>query len=81
MRSWRHVGVLLAALGVLLSGALAQESTWALFPHQGLNWPVLLRQKAVQEELKLSPEQVKKVAALADKASEVVPAGQDLSRE
>lgn len=81
MRRWCHVGVLLAVLGALLSRARAQEGTWALFPHQGLNWPVLLRQKAVQEELKLSPEQVKKAAALADKPHEVVPAGQDMGRE
>ncbi len=78
-----HHFILLAAIVASTSSAVAQERGGRRpgEANGGFGGPMLLGQKSVQEELKLTDEQVKQVNDLTAKLREANAGGRDLSRE
>jgi Spy/CpxP family protein refolding chaperone len=74
----KRLGQLAVALAII---ALAASAVWAQGPRGGGGGLFLLTQKSVQEELKLSDDQLKKVGELVEKQREEFGKLRDLSRE
>jgi hypothetical protein len=81
MKRFMQLTLAAAVVAIVASPALAQQRQGRGFGGMGMGALFYLTQKSVQEELKLSDEQVKKVTELQEKQRESFQGLQDLSQE
>jgi hypothetical protein len=81
MKRFMQLTLAAAVVAIAVSPALAQQRQGRGFGGMGLGTLFYLTQKSVQEELKMSDEQIKKVTELQEKQREAFQGLRDLSQE